>query len=442
MIQKQTETHRITIIGTGFVGLTSGACFADLGHDVLCIDNDEDKINALNRGVIPIYEPGLAELIRKVCTAGRLAFSSDMSTRIGESDFVFLCLPTPSLPSGEVNLDYVTDAVAELQKYLSPRTVVVTKSTVPIGSAALIRKAIKDSSIEIASNPEFLREGSAVSDFFNPDRIIIGAFDEGVAEKVASLFEGLSSPVVITDTTTAELVKYLSNSYLALRLSFVNEVADLCQTIGSDVLGVLHALSLDTRIGSSFFSPGPGWGGSCLPKDTRAITSLSRRIGSPLRTIEAAILSNQMHAQFILDQIGALLETENGKQSRIAVLGLTFKANTSDIRDSQSIALIRSLANQYPTVVHYDPVASAPHDLPSLQAASLNDAINGADLVVVATDWDEFRNTDPSVFRQLMKGRVLLDLRYTLNVASFASVGLRVTSLGRLPQKYSDWKRQ
>lgn len=403
---------------------------AYLGHSVTCIDNDHHKVQSLQQGKIQFFEPGLSELLDEMRSAGRISFSSSASEIVSSCDFVFLCLPTPSLPNGDVNLSYLVSAVKDLEKYLTSGTVVVTKSTVPVNSAKLIREMITNPAVEVVSNPEFLREGSAVSDFLSPERIIVGATSRLAGERVKAVYSQISAPVLITDPATAESIKYLANAYLALRITFVNEVAGFCESLNADVADVLAGLMLDSRIGTSYFSPGPGWGGSCFPKDTRALTTACRNFGTYFRTIESAIESNASHIERIVDWSRSKIEDLHLVSPRIAILGLSFKANTDDIRESPSVIVAKRLLDMYGTLVVFDPRAREIPELEASRVMSLTLALKNSDVLIIATDWEDFAKLKPSTVRNLMRGSLILDLRYILDIQAYKNAGLEVVRFG------------
>jgi len=424
--------QKIVVIGTGYVGLTTGACMAHLGHEVICVDNDETKINSIRRGILPIYEENLSELVTQGCDAGNLSFTTNLSDAIPDTNFVFLCLPTPTSDDGSADITAIIGVVADIRTHLKSGAVVVNKSTVPVNSANSLVELINRSDIDVVSNPEFLREGSAVRDFLMPDRIVVGCVNPMAGHRVASLYENVASPIVLTDFASAETIKYMANSYLAMRISFINEVASFCHSIGADVLEVVKGLTLDKRIGATFLMPGPGWGGSCFPKDTRAISRGADLTGERLELIETAIATNTKHQLRIVKLITDLAGN-NPTTSRVCLLGLTFKAGTDDVRESPALIIGQALVSEGFSVVAYDPMQPR---IPTHQIAlvgTIEEALRGADVVVVATEWEEFSSLAAENYADAMRGKLLFDLRYVLPREKFAAVGLEVITLGQRP---------
>ena len=396
---------RVTMIGAGYVGLVSGACFADFGHQVTCIDKDAAKIAALNRGEIPIFEPGLAELVESNTRQGRLEFAAETS-RISEADAVFIAVGTPSRRGdGHADLSFVYQAVREIASLLGEAAVVITKSTVPVGTGDeienILREKRTDVDIQVVSNPEFLREGAAIQDFKHPDRIVVGSDDDRARKVLAEIYRPLylnAPPIIYVSRRTAELIKYASNAFLATKITFINEMADLCEQVGADVLEVARGMGLDNRIGPKFLHAGPGFGGSCFPKDTTALIKTAHDHGVPLRLVETVSAVNEQRKRAMARKVvQALGGSVRGKT--IAVLGLTFKPNTDDTRDLPAIPLIMALHDLGATVRGYDPAGmeqAKPH-LPDVQYChSAYSAAEGADAVVIATEWEQFRALDLS----------------------------------------------
>ena len=353
----------IAIVGTGYVGLTTGACLAQLGHQVTCADIDADKIDLLNRGEIPIVEEGLAEVVAAARAAGRLEFVLGAATAAAGADIVFLCVPTPQGDDGSADLSYIQAAATEIGPSLRPGSIIVNKSTVPVGSTRVVERAVRRDDVHVVSNPEFLREGTAVRDFLNPDRVVIGAADHDAAERVAALYAGLDAKILITDPASAETIKYAANGFLAMKISFVNAVAAMCEAVGADVAAVVQGIGSDSRIGPAFLNPGPGWGGSCFPKDSRALVRIAQDHGYNFSMMRGVIEVNDQQRSRMVDKVIKALEGHERSVlsgSRVGVLGLTFKAGTDDLRDSPSIAVIRDLIRFGAEISAYDPTVVDP----------------------------------------------------------------------------------
>jgi UDPglucose 6-dehydrogenase len=413
---------KIAVIGTGYVGLTTSIGLASLGHQVIGFDIDSAKINSLSSGKLPIFEPGLEEILTEVLKSKHLTATTDLKSAVSEADFIFTCVPTPQDEDGSADLSYVIAASKDMRNFLKRGAIVITKSTVPVGSAQRVESAIDREDISVASNPEFLREGSAVFDFQNPDRIVVGARSEEIAKQVMSLYENIDCPKILTSQPAAELIKYASNSFLAIKLSFVNDVAALCEAAGADPIEVMQGMGLDTRIGNRFLQPGPGWGGSCFPKDTRALASIANDFGVQMPLIGAAIASNEVAHKRVADRLmhalgGSLVEKS------IAVLGVAFKANTDDIRESPSIAVIERLVGRGAKVQTYDPMAN--HFLMNSVSSfdSALDAARNADALVVLTEWDEFAKLDATEILEVMQGKFVVDTRSILDKHTWELAG-------------------
>jgi UDPglucose 6-dehydrogenase len=431
---------RVTMIGAGYVGLVSGACFADFGHQVTCIDKDADKVAALNRGEIPIFEPGLADLVGANMRQGRLAFGADTS-RIGEAEAVFIAVGTPSRRGdGHADLSFVYDAVRETAPLLAAAAVVVTKSTVPVGTGDeiehILRQKRPDAEIQVVSNPEFLREGAAIQDFKHPDRIVVGTDDPRARTVLAEIYRPLylnSPPIINVSRRTAELIKYASNAFLATKITFINEIADLCEEVGADVQEVARGMGLDNRIGGKFLHPGPGFGGSCFPKDTTALLKTAHDHGVALRIVEAVTAVNDQRKRAMARKVvTALGGSVRGKT--VAVLGLTFKPNTDDTRDSPAIPLITALHDLGATVRGYDPAGmeQAKPLLPAVQYCnSAYSAAEGADAIVIATEWEQFRALDLGRLKGVMAQPVIVDLRNIYRADEMKRSGFRYAAIGR-----------
>lgn len=422
------EAPSVGVIGTGYVGLTSAACLARLGRQVTAIDIDESKIERLRQGEIPILEEGLDALVVEGLENGRLRFDTSYNA-IADCDVVLLCLPTPFHPNGDLDLSYVEAATGTLREVLKPGAVVVTKSTVPVGSHVKVAAWLNRDDLSVASNPEFLREGTAVSDFLVPDRVVVGAETVEAAEIVARMYDGLDAPIQITDTTSAELIKYAANTFLATKLSFVNELSRLCEEVGGDIDAVVDGIGSDHRIGSAFLRPGPGWGGSCFPKDTKGFSFLARTHGLDLPVAEAANTSNQIHLQHLVDAITNLLDSPADK-AKVAVWGATFKAGTDDVRDSPAIEIVNRLAALGTSITIYDPAAE-PELVPATMVGDPYSACLDADALLVLTEWDEFAAADLDKVAHMMRGDAVFDARYVIDLTSAERHGLRVTQPGK-----------
>lgn len=423
--------HKIAVLGTGYVGLTTGTCLAHLGHQVVCVDNDLNKLEMLNVGIMPIFENGLPELVRELQLSGRLTFTSNMMEAIATAEFVFLCLPTPQGDDGFADLSAITSVVKQISGHLLPETIVVNKSTVPVNSAFLVRDLLDDPQIYVVSNPEFLREGSAVTDFLNPDRIVIGSESQIAGERVAGLYLGIRSPVVVTDPVSAESIKYMANAFLALKISFVNQAAEFCDAVGADVLEVMRGLSFDPRIGGTFLTPGPGWGGSCFPKDTEALIAMAKSVHQPMTLIEEAVSANSIHINSVAELIKAEARATGVSNPRIALLGLSFKAETDDTRCSPALEIIKILESNFDNLTAFDPLAVTPNEFHIHRSKTQNEALTGADLTVILTEWSAFRSLEPSTVRASMRGDTIIDTRYLLDAEQFARHDLRVVRIGQ-----------
>ncbi|MEY4956029.1 MAG: hypothetical protein RL409_286 [Gemmatimonadota bacterium] len=432
---------KIAMIGTGYVGLVSGACFAEFGPDVTCVDVDAAKIARLLNGEIPIYEPGLHDLVAKGIQSGRLSFTTDLAHAVSEADAVFIAVGTPSRRGdGHADLRYVEAAAIEVAKSLKGYTVVVTKSTVPVGTgrrvAELIRGANPTAEFDVASNPEFLREGSAIGDFMRPDRVVIGAETDRARAVMQALYRPLylmETPVVMTTLETAELTKYAANAFLATKITFINEMADLCEKVGANVQDVARGMGLDGRIGKKFLHAGPGYGGSCFPKDTIALVRTAQEYGSPARLVETVVQVNDTRKGAMASRvIAACGGSVRGKT--VGVLGVAFKPNTDDMRDAPSLAIVPALQDAGATVRAYDPAAmhEAGPLLPGVQwCTDAYDAAVGADALVIITEWNEFRALDLDRVGASMTQKVLVDLRNVYRAEDVRTQGFRYTSIGR-----------
>ena len=435
-------THRVAIVGTGYVGLTTGAALASLGHRVVCADIDAERIDRLRQGHIPIVEEGLEAMVRRESVAGHLSFESDSAVAVADADVVFLCVPTPSAADGRSDLSYIKAACADIREALVEGAAVVNKSTVPVGSTKVVEDVLRRDDISVVSNPEFLREGTALHDFLHPDRIVIGADNRAAAERVARLYVSLDAPVLLTDPASAETIKYAANAFLAMKLSFANAVAAMCEAVGADVADVIAGLGSDHRIGPDFLRPGPGWGGSCLPKDTRALVTIAGDHGYDFALVRGVIEVNEEQRRRIVEKVrigsGGTLEG-----ATIAVLGLTFKAHTDDLRDSPSIAVVSDLVDAGAKIRAYDPTVTAP--LNRAQQATIGavasvlqlcddayDACAGADAVVVLTEWPEFAALDlDHLAGTVADGATVIDARNLLSPDAVRAAGLTYNGIGR-----------
>lgn len=428
------DTQRVVVIGSGYVGLTLASCLALLGHDVECTDVSIDRVLRLSRGDVPIVERGLPELVRDMLDAGRLRFGLDNVAAVSDAEFVFLCLPTPEGADGHADLSFVEAVAREIRSHLRPGATVVNKSTVPVGTAQRVAAIIDRDDIDVVSNPEFLAEGTALRDCLQPDRIIVGARTNDVARRVAALYSGTAPRhLILTDVTSAELTKYASNAYLATRLTFVNSIAEMCEVVGADIRSVVEGMGADQRIGHSFLKPGPGWGGSCFPKDTQALLRSAQSLGCDLSLVETAIAMNAKHTRRSLDKVIAAAGGDvTGKV--IAVWGLAFKAGTDDLRSSPALEVATALALRGATVRAYDPAVQE-HVNPIELESSMEAACKGADVLLVSTEWPDFAAADLDQVGRLMSRRVIVDARNVLDehkaiAAGFQYIGVGLGHLG------------
>ncbi|HYC97649.1 UDP-glucose/GDP-mannose dehydrogenase family protein [Brevundimonas sp.] len=432
---------RVAMIGTGYVGLVSGACFADFGHDVTCVDKDPSKIERLERGEIPIFEPGLDDLVAANVRDGRLSFALDGAEAIRTADAVFIAVGTPSRRGdGHADLSYVHAAAEEIAGLIEGFTVIVTKSTVPVGTGdeieAIIRARRPDADFAVVSNPEFLREGAAIEDFKRPDRIVVGAEDPRAQAVMREIYRPLNlneTPILFTGRRTSELIKYAANAFLAMKITFINEMADLCEKVGADVQQVARGIGLDNRIGSKFLHAGPGYGGSCFPKDTIALVRTAIDAGSPVRLIETTVEVNDARKKAMAQRVSAALDGDLAGKT-IALLGLTFKPNTDDMRDAASLDVAPALMAMGATVQAFDPegMKEAAHLLPGVVFKDgPYDAVEGADVVVILTEWDQFRALDLNRVKRLLRQPVMVDLRNVYRPEDMRARGFRYASIGR-----------
>ena len=434
---------QIAMIGTGYVGLVTGACFSEFGAVVTCVDSDKVKIERLNNGEIPIFEPGLEALVQSNVKAGRLFFSSDLRTAVANSDAVFIAVGTPSRRGdGHADLTYVFSAAKEIAEALDGYTLVVTKSTVPVGTGrqveATMRELRPDAEFDVSSNPEFLREGAAINDFMRPDRVVIGVNSERAKEVMRELYRPLflrETPIVFTDMETSELIKYAANTFLATKITFINEIADLCENIGADVHDVAKGIGLDGRIGSKFLHPGPGYGGSCFPKDTIALVKTAQEVNSPLRIVETVIDINAKRKKFMAGKI--LRACDNTiKNKTIAILGVTFKPNTDDIRDAPSLEIIPALQGLGANIKAYDPegMNEGKQILCDVEwCDNAYQAMERAHGLAILTEWNEFRGLDFARIKRALLQPTIIDLRNIYDPIKMKELGFNYTSVGRRP---------
>ena len=434
---------KIAMVGSGYVGLVSGACFADFGHTVVCIDKDQSKIDRLHDGIMPIYEPGLAELVESNVKAGRLSFTTSLAEGIKDANAIFIAVGTPSRRGdGHADLSFVHAVAREIGENLANDVVVVTKSTVPVGTGDEVERIIGESGsshkVSVVSNPEFLREGAAIGDFKRPDRIVIGAEDEFGQETMREIYRPLflnESPILFVNRRSSELIKYAANAFLATKITFINEMADLCEKVGANVQDVSRGIGLDNRIGKKFLHAGPGYGGSCFPKDTLALLKTSEDYDSPTRIVEAVVKANDTRKRSmgrkVLDAIGG---AEGARGKKVALLGLTFKPNTDDMRDSPAIAVAQTLTDAGVEVAAYDPegMELAKPLMPNVTMCEGSyEAIEGADAVAIVTEWDAFRALDLERVKQIAKAPVLVDLRNIYRPEDVRNRGFTYVSVGR-----------
>jgi UDPglucose 6-dehydrogenase len=427
----------LTVIGTGYVGLTTGACFADMGNHVTCIDIDAGKIARLRQGIIPIYEPGLQEVVVRSTDAGRLHFTTSFADGLRTAEFVFIAVGTPDNGSGGADLSQVRAAARSIAEHLSHPITVINKSTVPIGTGDLVTGIIEEYRsrgvpFAVVSNPEFLREGTALADCMHPDRVVLGSADRVAAERVAELYRSLNCPIIITDLRTAEMIKYASNAFLATRISFINEIAAICQQLGADVKEVARGMGSDKRIGAYVLDAGLGFGGSCLPKDVKALMHMAQQAGQHPQLLEAVMQINHDRRRWVVDELRDRLGGLAGK--RVGLLGIAFKPNTDDIREAPSLDIIRLLQQEGATVAAYDPAAQT-HAAEVTEGvefcATAYDVANQADAVVVVTEWNEFKNLDLRELKQRMAGRLLLDGRNLYDPDDLGALGLDYIGVAR-----------
>jgi UDPglucose 6-dehydrogenase len=427
----------ICVIGTGYVGLVTGSVFADLGNDVVCVDKSESKIEGLLRGVMPIYEPGLEEMVTRNVTDGRLSFTTSAEEGVGKSDVVFICVGTPPKENGDPDMSQVEDAAKTIARTLNRYKVVVNKSTVPVGTGEMVREIIltnrrREVDFDVVSNPEFLREGSAISDTLNPDRIVVGAPNQVVAMKILELYAPLERPMLITDVASAEMIKYASNAFLATKISFINSVANICSAVGADVIQVMKGMGYDSRIGSAFLQAGLGYGGSCFPKDTLALIQTADKIGYDFELLKSVVDVNRKQASWFMDKMEAALGGFAGKT--IGVLGLAFKPNTDDLREAKSLDIISRLLSSGAEVRAYDPIAieKAREIFPHIYyGENAYDAAAGADGIIIVTEWNEFKQLNLERLKTAMRGNVVFDGRNVYDPGRMRRAGFQYQGIGR-----------
>ena len=422
---------KIAVVGAGYVGLTTGACLASLGHDVVVADIDTDKVDLLKQGQIPFVEEGLEQIVRDGSDAGRLRFVVGAAEACADAEFHYLCVPTPLAADGTADLSFITAAATSIAGVLPTDAVIVNKSTVPVGTTTVVEGIIARPDVAVVSNPEFLREGSAVHDFLHPDRIVIGAADPEAARRVRALYDNVDAPILITDPVSSELVKYASNAFLATKLTFANEIATLCEKVGADADQVLLGMGLDPRVGTSFLKPGPGWGGSCFPKDTATMVQIAASAGLELDFLTQIIEMNDRHIARVGAKVRASLDGELAGKT-IAVWGLTFKAGTDDLRASPALAVLEHLQGPQTTIVAYDPTVTtvlAQASYLSISADPVQAAAN-ADVLVVLTEWPEFSTVDATDLAAAMKQRRIVDARNVLDRDTFHAAGFDVVGVG------------
>ena len=432
---------QLTMIGTGYVGLVSGVCFSDFGHVVTCVDNDSEKIAKLAKGEVPIFEPGLKSLLARNTASGRLHFTLDFASAVASADAIFISVGTPTRRGdGHADLSYVFDAARQISHALKGFTVVVTKSTVPVGTNREIARIIKqenpDADFDVASNPEFLREGAAIEDFMRPDRVVVGVESERARDVMAHIYRPLAlreAPIIYTGLESAELIKYASNAFLATKITFINEMARLCEKVGADIKSVSSGMGMDNRIGNKFLHAGPGYGGSCFPKDTKALARIGQEHASPIQIVESVIAINDEQKRRMIDKVMELCDDRvNGK--KIAILGVTFKPNTDDMRDSPSLTIVPALVGAGAEVHVVDPQGRKEGEelLPGvIWQEDVYKATEGAEAVVILTEWNEFRALDLHRIARLMKDPRMADLRNIYDPSEAAEAGLRYVSVGR-----------
>lgn len=428
----------ITVVGTGYVGLVTGVCLSEINHQVICIDTDEEKIRKMQAGVSPIYEPGLDELMKKNIEKGTLHFTSNHQQGFENAEVIFIAVGTPQLPDGSANLQYVETVAKSIAKFVQQDVIVVTKSTVPVGTNDFVKKTIlenleNDVKIRVASNPEFLREGSAIQDTFQGDRIVIGTEDEETANTLEEMYQSFGLPVFKTDIYSSEMIKYASNAFLATKISFINEISNICEKLGANVEDVAGGMGLDHRIGRAFLNAGIGYGGSCFPKDTQALVQIAGGVEHNFHLLKSVIEVNNSQQAQIVEKVKARMKNLEGK--KIAMLGLAFKPNTDDMREAASIVIANNLIKEGAKVIAYDPIAieSAKKVLPQevVYVDSLDKCLEGAEVTIIVTEWEEFKSMDLNRFRSLVKNAILFDGRNCFNLKVMEEQCVEYYSVGR-----------
>ena len=427
---------RVAVVGTGYVGLTTGACLAHLGHDVVCLDVDAAKVERLSRAEIPIMEDGLEQLVTEGLRSGRLRFTTDARDAVSDREFVCLCVPSPQAADGSADMSYIESAARTMAPFLADGAIVINKSTVPVGSTRVVERALGRDDVKVVSNPEFLREGSAVHDFLHPDRVVVGTDDEATALRLISLYVGLTAPVVVTDPASSELIKYAANAFLAAKLSFVNEVAALAEALGADMEDVVLGVGTDPRIGRNHFSPGPGWGGSCLPKDTRALMRMAADAGHRFEVLDATVSANEAQFERMADKVQELVGGPLVGRT-VAAWGLTFKGGTNDLRCSPALEVLSRLVERGATVRAHDPgISRAEFDAAGLgngieRFEDPYEACKDADVLAVLTDWGDFRRADLDQVATLLRAPRVLDARNVLDREALRRIGFDYRGVGR-----------
>ena len=417
------------MVGAGYVGLTTASCLAQLGHTVVGIDVDPIKVDRLNNGEIPIVEEGLEAITQQMLKAKRLVFQHGYSDSIKVTEFIFLCVPTPQDEDGSADLTYIREAATSLLPYLASGSIIVNKSTVPVGSTLVVEEIVRREDVFVVSNPEFLREGSAVHDFLNPDRIVVGSSNKQAAQRVADLYQSINAQVIICDPASAETIKYAANAFLATKLSFANAIAALCEHVGANIDDVMDGIGQDKRIGNQFLKPGPGWGGSCFPKDTRALVKIAESAGYDFELLRGVIDFNEIQFDRIVDKVRkAVGGTLTGKN--IAVLGLTFKAHTNDLRDSPALRIVEQLKLQGATINAYDPTVANPLPQTNFCKTAI-DACASADAILIATEWPEFALLNPTEIGNVVRSKHIIDARNILEADLWRSAGFTYQGVGR-----------
>ncbi|WP_394943167.1 UDP-glucose dehydrogenase family protein [uncultured Ilumatobacter sp.] len=432
---------RLGVVGTGYVGLTTGACFAHIGHHVVCGDIDQRKVDLLNDGQIPIVEDGLEQIVRDARSAGRLEFVLGAAAAAADADIVFLCVPTPQSEDGSADLSYIEKAAAQIAPILKPGAVVVNKSTVPVGSTLAVEAVLQRDDVFVVSNPEFLREGTAVGDFLQPDRVVIGSANRAAAEKVAGLYDSIDTLIIITDPASAETIKYAANGFLAMKVSFVNAIAAMCEAVGADVTAVVEGIGSDKRIGRQFLNPGPGWGGSCFPKDSRALVKIAEDHGYNFSMMKGVVEVNDEQRARMIDKVARAVGRHHSNLTGVTVgaMGLTFKAGTDDLRESPAMAIIAELRRAGAVVRAFDPTTCgelSPHQELALAGIELTSALidvtDGADVICVFTEWPEFAEVDlEQVAQRAGAGTTMVDMRNLFDPADVKNTGLGYDGVGR-----------